>query len=489
MRVGIICISHESNTFIRTPTDLECFRELKLLRGAEVREELAEIHHEVGGFLGGLDEAGMEAVPLLAARALPSGRIPHETLEAILAMAYEELDRAGSLDGLLVAPHGAAVSDRHADMDGYWLGQMRQRIGPNIPMICTLDPHANISQRMVDACDATITYRSNPHLDQRQRGLEAARLMAATLRGEIKPTQACARPPMIINIERQNTTEEPCRSMYRLAGEILGRPGVLSNSIALGFQYADVEEMGTTFVVVTDDDQSAAQRHADELAGHLLAHRRDFIGRFVEMDDAIDEALDTDGPVCLLDMGDNVGGGSPADGTWLAHALNRRKVRRAFVSLCDPKAVQRAEAAGIGATLTLQVGGNYDDQHGSQLQSQFTVKSIHDGEFTETQPRHGGHGAFEMGRTAILETAHGLTVQLTSRRTVPFSLGQVRSCDLDPASFKILVAKGVSAPVAAYQEVCNRYIRVNTAGSTCADMSKFTYHHRRKPLFPFEEIG
>ena len=488
MRVGIICISHESNTFIRTPTDLESFRKLQLCRGAEVRTELAVLHHEVGGFFGGLDEAGLEAVPLLAARALPSGRIPHETLNAILAMAYEELDGAGPLDGLLVAPHGAAVSERHADMDGYWLGEMRRRIGPRIPMICTLDPHANISQRMIDTCDATITYRSNPHLDQRQRGLEAASLMARTLRGEIKPTQACARPPMIINIERQNTAEQPCLAVYGLADEILDRPGVLSNSVALGFQFADVEEMGTKFIVVTDNDVALAQRCADELAAHLIAHRAQFVGQFIEIDEAIDEALKTDGPVCLLDMGDNVGAGSPADGTWLAHALFRRNVQRAFVSLYDPQSVQSAEAAGVGASLKIPVGGKYDNQHGPPLEATFSVRSLHDGTFTESQPRHGGHGEFEMGRTAILETDEGLTVQITSQRTVPFSLGQIRSCNLDPAMYQVLVAKGAHAPVAAYREVCDRYIRVNTAGSTCADTSKFNYRHRRQPLYPFEEI-
>ena len=488
MRVGIISISHESNTFIRTPTNLERFQEVALLRGADVRAAMADDHHEVGGFLGGLDDAGLEAVPLLSTRATPSGAIPHETLEQLLAMTFEEFDRAGPLDGLLVAPHGAAVGEQHADMDGYWLGLIRQRIGPQTPMICTLDPHANISQRMIDACDVTITYRSNPHLDQRQRGLEAARLMDRTLRGEVKPTQACARPPVMISIERQNTQEEPCLAMYRLADEILGRTGVLSNSIGLGFQFADVAEMGTSFVVVTDNDTALAQQYADELAEYLVSHRHDFVAQFVKIDDAIDQALDTDGPVCLLDMGDNVGGGSPADSTWIAHRLHLRKVQDVFVSLYDPQAEQRAEAAGIGASLSMPVGGKYDDQHGPPLEATFTVKSLHNGEFTETEPRHGGQRCYEMGPTAILGTDSGMTVQLTSRRTVPVSLGQIKSCDLDPAAFKILVAKGVVAPVAAYREVCNRCIRVNTSGATSADMSRFTYHHRRRPLFPFEKI-
>ncbi|MDP6059848.1 MAG: M81 family metallopeptidase, partial [Pirellulaceae bacterium] len=304
MRVGIISIQHESNTFIRTPTDLAQFRQDMLATGAEVRDRFQHTHHEVGGFLKGLDEAGVDAVPILAARALPSGAIQTDALAALLEMMGAGLDHAGRLDGLLVAPHGAAVCTAQRDMDGHWLGLLRRRLGPQLPMVCTLDPHANLSQRMIEACTATLAYRTNPHLDQRQCGLEAARLLVRTLRGEIHPTQACALPPIAINITSQATDEVPCRPIYELADDMLKRPGVLSNSIILGFPYADVEEMGSAFIVVTDNDPSWAQACADELASYLLAHRSAFGSQLIEVDDAIDQALQADGPVCLLDMGD-----------------------------------------------------------------------------------------------------------------------------------------------------------------------------------------
>jgi microcystin degradation protein MlrC len=193
-----------------------------------------------------------------------------------------------------------------------------------------------------------------------------------------------------------------------------------------------------------------------------------------------------DGSVCLLDMGDNVGGGSPADGTFIAHEIHKQRLPRSFVCLYDPDAVQQAERVGVGQSVDLRIGGKTDARHGQPLDATFRVRGAHDGRFQEQQVRHGGLASFDQGRTVIAETDYGLTVMLTSRRMVPFSLQQLRSCGLDPSEFKILVAKGVHAPVAAYREVARHFIRVNTPGSTCADMTSLEFHHRRRPMFPFE---
>jgi microcystin degradation protein MlrC len=487
MRFGIIALLHESNTFISAPTTLRHFQENLLAVGEDVRRKLANSHHEVAGFFAGLQEAGAEAVPIFAARATPYGTIEAATFNTLVSTMLSELEKVGELDGLLVAPHGATVSEEHPDADGYWLGLLRQRLGPNKPILGTLDPHANLSPAMVAATDALIAYRTNPHLDQRERGLDAARLMVRTLRGEIRPTQAAAMPPMAIDIERQHTAEPPCRPLYDLADAMLSRPGVLSNSILLGFPYADVPEMGSTALVVTDDDFELAQQCANELGDYLWDHRREFVGEHLGIEASLDRAAVLPGRVCLLDMGDNVGGGSPGDGTTLAHALHQRMFSGAFVCLCDPQAVEQAEKAGAGAAVVLQVGGKTDRQHGEPLEAIFTVLGLYEGRFRETQPRHGGWTEFDMGRTAVVRTQHGLTVMLTSRRAAPFSLEQLRCCELDPAAFRMLVAKGVNAPIAAYREVCNHFLRVNTPGVTCADMTQLKFHRRRKPMFPFEE--
>lgn len=485
-RIGILGLQHESNTFIDAATTIDLFRRETLAVGAEIIDQFADAHHEIGGFIQGLREAGAEIVPIFAAWAMPAGVISSGCADELLATMLGGLDDAGALDGLLVAPHGAGVSEGERDFDGYWLSQLRQRVGPDMPMVCTLDLHANLSRRMIDACNATIAYRSNPHLDQRQRGLEAARLLMGTLEGRFRPTQAAAFPPLAINIERQDSAQEPCRSLFARADQMRKRPGVLSNSVLLGFPYADVEEMGTALVVVTDDDARLAQELAAELAGYLWDNRQKFVAELTGIEEAIEKAAGLESPVCLLDMGDNIGGGSAADGTAIGHAVCKRGDLRTFMAINDPEAAAEASAAGPGAVLNLRIGGKVDQLHGVPLQVQCTVCSVHDGTFTESKPRHGGRTTYQMGTTAIVETAKGLVIQLTSKRTAPFSLNQITSCGVDPSRFQILVAKGVIAPVAAYAEACNHFIRVNTPGVTTADMARLEYHHRRRPLFPFE---
>jgi len=477
---------HESNTFIAQPTTLEHFRQNMLVTGDEIREKFATAPHELGGFLAGCDEAGLEAVPLVVARAFPYGTITADTFQTLVELVWRELAAAGPLDGILVAPHGATVSEHYPDADGYWLSELRRRVGPDLPIIGTLDPHGNLSPQMVAACSALVAYRSNPHLDQRARGLEAARLMARTLSGEIRPTMAASFPPVAINIERQLTSEPHCRALYAVADDQLQRPGVLSNSVMLGFPYADVAEMGSSFIVVTNDDPGLAQALADELGRWLWNHRQDFVGQMISIDEALDRASQSDGPVCLLDMGDNVGGGSPADSTYLAEALHRRRFPGSLACLYDPAAVQACQAAGMGAKLPLSVGGKTDALHGSPLEAEFVVRGLYDGKFFEPEPRHGGFTQCDQGPSAVVDTVSGLTLLLTSQRMPPFSLRQLTSCELDPAKFRAIVAKGVNAPVAAYAPVCQELIRVNTPGVTTADMSQLTYRNRRRPLFPFE---
>ena len=486
VRVGIVAWMHESNTFISSPTTLEHFEQDMLVEGEEVRRRLADAHHEIGGFFHGLAEAKIDAVPVFAARALPYGTVQAAAYSEILRRLEAALDRAGPLNGLLVAPHGAMVSEAHPDGDGHWLTRLRERFGPNFPIIGTLDLHVNLSPKMVKACAALIGYRTNPHLDQKQRGLDAAKLMARTIRGEVRPTMAGAFPPLAVNIERQLTSQAPCKPLYEQADAMLRQPGVLSNSILLGFPYADVAEMGSAAIVVTDNDAKLAQRLVNDLASTWWERRAEFVGQMLGVEQAVDQAARLDGPVCLLDMGDNVGGGSPGDGTEIARELHRRAIGPSFVCLADAESAEQARQAGVGAKLGLRVGGQTDKHHGEPVEVEATVRGLYDGRFEETQPRHGGWTKFDQGPTAVVETATGLTIMLSTRRMVPFSLRQVSTFDLDPSRFRVLVAKGVHAPVAAYAPVCKHLLRVDTPGVTCADMTRLEFHQRRRPLFPFE---
>ena len=491
-RVGVIAFLQESNTFIARPTVLSHFHQDLLLCGESVRERLANTHHEVGGFFAELERCEIQAVPLFAARAMPFGVMSSETFQILVESLATELKRSLPLDGVLVAPHGATVSQHVRDVDGYWLSQVRQIVGSDCPIIGTLDLHANLSEAMVAATDALVAYRTNPHVDQHDRGVEAARLMIDTLRGKIRPVQAVAFPPLVINIECQETAISPCKELYDVAARLRNESGVLSSSICLGFPYADVAEMGASMLVVAHEDREFASRKVNGLAQAAWEMRAKFQPKLTTVDEAMHliERLAIAGrldrPACLLDMGDNVGGGSPGDGTWLVHALQTHRIGDSFVCLFDPEAVYIADQMAIGNQKEFAVGAKTDAAHGRPLQSRFTIIAKSDGRFTESQPRHGGFREFDQGRTVVVRSDAGVTIMLTSQRVAPWSLAQIRHCGLDPHAFKILVAKGVHAPIAAYREVCQHFIRVNTPGVTSADLSLFEYHNRRQPMFPFE---
>jgi len=488
MRVGIIALLHESNTFISEPTTIEHFRENTLLVDDEVCQ-MADSHHEVAGFFQGLELAeSIEPVPIFAGRATPYGTITAATHAELMDTMNAALDRAGSLDGLLVAPHGATVSEPYPDVDGHWLAMLRDRFGPEMPIIGTLDAHANLSRQMVSAADALVAYRTNPHLDQLAVGLEAARLMTGTLKGVFRPTMAAAMPAMAINIEKQQTALPPCLPLYQLADQQLDQGEVLSNSILLGFPYADVEEMGSSAIVVTDDQPALAQQLVDQLGDYLWEQRQQFVGTFLSIDQAMTRTRELEGRICLLDMGDNVGGGSPADSTLLLHALVETGQDNSFVCLYDPPSIEHARQVGTGGTGSFSLGARTDQLHGKPFESEMQVLEFYeDGHFHESRPRHGGMTDADQGPTVLLRSPTGVTVMLTSRRMPPFSLSQLTSFGVDPASFRLLVAKGVNLPVAAYEEVCDHMVRVNTAGVTTADMRQLDYRHRRQPLFPFED--
>jgi microcystin degradation protein MlrC len=297
--------------------------------------------------------------------------------------------------------------------------------------------------------------------------------------------QACCAPPMAIGIERQATAEPPCRDLMAAAAAAVRRDRILAASVVLGFPYADVAEMGSAVVVVADGDRAAAEQAAHELGRAMWDTRSELVGRFLSPEEAVAAAARADGTTCLLDMGDNVGGGSTGDGMALVGELMRQRVGPALAVIWDPTAAAAARAAGPGATVHLAVGGKSDPRYGPPLVAPFEVLARTDGRFAETEPRHGGRTAYDQGSTAVVR--HGdVTLMLTTNRMPPFSLQQILHAGLTPRAFRVLVAKGVHAPVAAYAPVCERLIRVDTPGITAADMTRFELGRRRRPMFPFE---
>jgi microcystin degradation protein MlrC len=294
-------------------------------------------------------------------------------------------------------------------------------------------------------------------------------------------------PPLVIDILKQFTGEEPMRGLVADVEQVLARPGMLSASVAEGYPYADVAEMGMSFLAVHDGEAAAAREAAQWLARRAWEQRAAFVGEAPSPAAALRAAMAAPrGPVVLMDVGDNIGGGSPGDSTVLLEEAQRLGVRRFLQTLCDPAAVSACVAAGLGATLDLHVGAHTDERHGRPVAVSGTVRVISDGRFEEPTPTHGGYRFFDGGTTVVLETTDQHTLVLTSRLVGNTSIQQMYALGIRPETFQVVVAKGVVSPRPAYAPIAAEIVLVDTPGVTTADLRRFDYRRRRRPLYPFE---
>jgi len=487
VRLALLGFSHETNTFVQQPTSYDRFVQSGILRGEEVVQRHRHAHSTIAGYLEAADRFGCTVAPLYFAATEPAGMITADAFERITAEMLQLLESDGPWDGVLLALHGAAVSEQYADADGEIAARVRALVGPRLPIGLSLDLHTNLTAKMVDNATVTVLYRTNPHLDPRPRALECAELVVRTIRGEIRPVQALETPPLAINIVRQFTGEEPMRGVMQDAATVMARPGVLSASVAEGYPYADVPEMGMAFLVVHDGNVVAAREVAQWLAGRSWQRRREFVGHTPSPTEALRAAAAAPrGPVVLMDVGDNIGGGSPGDSTVLLAEAKRLGIRGYLQTLYDPDAVAACLAAGVGHTLTFRVGGHDIDSPAPPVEVTGMVRLISDGKFEDAQPTHGGARYFDGGVTAVIETDDEHTLVLTSRRVGNTSIQQMYSLGIRPESKRVVVAKGVVSPRPAYEPIAAEIILVNTPGVTTSDLSHFSYRRRRRPLYPFE---
>jgi microcystin degradation protein MlrC len=358
-----------------------------------------------------------------------------------------------------------------------------------MPIVVTHDFHANIGEDVVRHSTALVVYKENPHTDQRERGSHAARIMDGILRGAVRPVQALAKPPMMYNIRFQHTRGEPLRPIVEETRRLEQDPTIVAACVAGGYQYADVEAMGPSVVVVTNGDAPLAQREAARLAGLLWDTRDRLQLNLPDAAEAVRQAIASDQtPVVLVEMGDNIGGGSAGDSTFVLAELIRQKAAGWVVAIRDPEAVQRAFSGGVGGKFEGTAGGKTDKLHGEPISVSGEVKLLCDGRYIETEIRHGGARFHDMGPSAVVHVTGSTRdlaniLLLTTHREMPFSLGQLTSCGIVPQHQKILVVKAAIAYRAAYEPIAGRIIEVDTPGLTAVNPAHFKYSRVRRPLF------
>ena len=488
MRIAIGGFMHESNTFASSGTDLAKFREGSLTYGPALVPVWRDAHHEVGGFIGGAEKFGYDIVPVAMAWGTPAGPVTDEFFEHMVDALITGI-RMAQPDGVLIALHGAMVTPKHPDADAEVLRRLRAAVGPKLPIACSLDLHGNVTPQMAETANILVGYQTYPHIDQRERGLLAAELLVRAIKGEIRPVSFVAKPPLLINLLGQATDRSPMSDLMALARQEEKKPGMLSISIMSGFAYADVPEMGVSIMAVADGDRAIAERSAKAIADRMWAVREQLNVESPTPAEAVKQAIaSAKTPVVLVDLGDNIGGGSAGDGTVILDELIRQKASGFVVALFAPEAVKQAKATGVGGLIELTVGGATDKLHGEPVKVRGTVRMLHDGQWIETEARHGGKRQNDQGHTAVLDLGDNNTLVLNSLRTPPFSLGQLTSLGIDPKAARAIVVKAAVAYKAAYAPIAGRLIEVDTPGLTAINPARFTYSRIRRPLYPLDAM-
>ncbi|MEO7653861.1 MAG: MlrC C-terminal domain-containing protein, partial [Bryobacteraceae bacterium] len=266
-------------------------------------------------------------------------------------------------------------------------------------------------------------------------------------------------------------------------------PKILGVSVPGGYQWADIPAMGPAVIVVTDNDRALAEREAKRLSDMLWAMRDQLKLNLPNPAAAVKLAIKNDRfPVVLLDTGDNIGGGSPGDSTFILEELVRQKAEGWVVALADPAATDAAFRLGVGGTFDLAVGAKADNLHGKPVRIRGRVRSLHEGKFIEPEVRHGGARYWDMGGSAVIEV-EGSTrdlptvVLLMKKRIQPYSIHQLVSVGIYPARQRIIVVKGTVAPRAAYEPVAAKLMEVDSGGVTSVNTANFQFKHIRSGLF------
>jgi microcystin degradation protein MlrC len=486
VRFFLAMLSHETNTFSNVPTDRAQFEARDLSYGGEIVERFRGTGTCLGGMIGAAERLGVTLVPSVAAAASPAGYVTRDIYEHVKRRMLTDLEAAGRLDGVLLDLHGAMVPEGVDDGEGDIIAAVRQAVGPDVPIAVTLDFHGNLGRDMVDKADLLHGYKTYPHVDMAERGAEATERLVQVVAGRLKPTAAWRKPPLLPPLGRQGTARGPMRRLYDLADEMEKDPKVISVSVFAGFPHADIPDAGLGIYVVTNDDRALAERLAGRLARVAWEHRHEFLHTALPAKEAVAKALAADGgPIVLADMADNTGGGAAGDGTEILRELLRVGARSATVAcIWDAAAVQACVKAGVGARVTLEVGGKVDDRHGAPVRVTGTVRTLSDGRFVHRGPMMNGLPG-RLGPTAVLDVGD-VKVILITYRWQTLDPEMIRFVGIDPLREKILVVKSTIHYRAAFEPIAKEIIEVDAPGLSSSNLARFPYRRVRRPIFPLD---
>jgi microcystin degradation protein MlrC len=475
---------HETNTFSPSRTRLEDFEGFQLKRRHALLSDYTGTRTEVGGVISAAagERNPPQLLPLLFAAAVPSGPVEAHTFEFLLEQLVDEIRRLRPLDGVVLALHGAMVAESHTFPEGELVDLVRREIG-GAPVAVSLDFHANVAELLSRTADVLVGYHTYPHTDAADRGAEALRLLIRSRQEQRGPIGRLVKLPLLTAPQAQATDEEPMRSIEALRASIEARPDVWTASVFPGFPYSDSDRLGAAAYVAADSPEVAFEC-ANRLALNVWERRGSFVPALTEPEEAIAIADVMEGPVVLVDVADNIGGGSPGDGTLLLRLLEQRACRDAVAVVWDPVAVETLSALTPGTDVEAEIGGRSLRELGPPARLRGPAFPLGVVRYRRRGPYMAGQEV-EMGRVVRVEAAAGQIV-VTERRATPFDDQHLRAAGVDPESAHIIVTKSAVAWKAAFGQYARSAFYVRTPGLCPSDLTELRFR-TPKALFPLDE--
>lgn len=487
MKIYAAGVATETNTFAPIPTGLEDYT---VQRGTDPRNDRnTSATFDLWAIWGEQARAHGHAFEFgLMAFAQPAGVTVRSAYESLRDELLQKLQAAMPVDIVLLMLHGAMVAEGYDDCEADIIRRVRAIVGPTVVIGVELDLHCHLQAATIDAADIVVIYKEYPHEDINARAREVFDLALAMKMGRIRPTMALFDCRMV---GLYPTSRQPMRAFVDSMREAERRPRVLSVSFGHGFQFADLSFVGSKMLVVTDEDPALAAQVAAELGLRVYGLRREisFSGLSLPMEEALSRALRSQRhPIVVADQSDNVGGGAPGDATFVLRWLLERRVTDAATAiLYDPEVVRIAKKAGVGATLSIRLGGKLGLSSGAPLDVHATVLALRDNYAHEFPQQSGAPVLFPLGDVAALRCG-GVDVVVSSARCQCYSPGVFSDLGIDPRSKRLLIPKSVQHFYGAFAPIAGEVIYMAAPGAVAPDPRLVTYRRLdTSTLYPWVE--
>jgi microcystin degradation protein MlrC len=490
MRIAIGGIVHETNTYAVQSFGMTSLDSFRVAQGdALLRHENTRTY--VGGMIAAGREHGHELVPVFHASAQPSGTIEAETYRGMKEALVSGIAESLPVDAVVLDTHGAGVVDGLDDLEADLGAAIRLVIGPDVPLLTTLDLHGSITEEMNDVFDLMLGVYDYPHVDMFERGYEAIEAVPRLVSGEWQPTTHVERLPMLL--PTSTTDVAPAKDIRRRCLDLQDEDGVLRCTFFHGFPFTDIPATGASVVVTTNGDQALARVTARRIAGEVWERRSEFLLESLSPEIALQQAANvaarSTGPVVVNDTADNCGGGSPGDATHVLRALLEADPpgRSCFGFIFDPDVAKQANAAGAGATIEVSLGAKHDEIHGDPIKMTAYVKTTSDGRFIYTSPMLAGVKA-TYGPMARLQAGgrDGIDILVGSARSQVFDPQVFALHGIDVTEYDLVVLKSSQHFRAGFSDLAAEIITADSPGLTTLRVENFEHPRADGPRWPID---